>query len=210
MYYYLKSSYSELVRRKTGSAQPNLNTKILKDFEIIDVPLEQQISIGEILEQFDLKIYLNRQINHTLEQMAQALFQSWFIDFDPVIDNALDAGTPIPSALEPRAQRRRAVRSAPGFTPLPEDVRRLFPSTFVESPDPSVGLSGWVPEGWVVSTVGQEFDVTMGQSPPGSTYNEVGEEFHSFKVRPTLVFAIRVTEYIVLNLNDLRIEAIHC
>lgn len=46
------------------------------------------------------KISLNRQINQTLEQMAQTLFKSWFVDFDPVIDNALDAGNEIPEPLQ--------------------------------------------------------------------------------------------------------------
>ncbi|MGU3231654.1 restriction endonuclease subunit S [Vibrio cholerae] len=168
VYYYLKSSYSELVRRKTGSAQPNLNTKILKDFEIVDLPLARQTAIGDQLEALDQKIILNRQINQTLEQMAQTLFKSWFVDFDPVIDNALDAGNPIPDELQHRAEVRKAVRESEGFKPLPDEVRQLFPDAFEESE------LGWVPKGWKPSNVGAEFDVTMGQSPPGSTYNELG------------------------------------
>ena len=46
-------------------------------------------------------------MNATLEEMAQALFKSWFVDFDPVIDNALAAGNPIPDELTPRAEVRR-------------------------------------------------------------------------------------------------------
>ncbi|HGS4560506.1 TPA: restriction endonuclease subunit S [Vibrio cholerae] len=141
VYYYLKSSYSELVRRKTGSAQPNLNTKILKDFEIVDLPLARQTAIGDQLEALDQKITLNRQINQTLEQMAQTLFKSWFVDFDPVMDNALDAGNPIPDELQHRAEARKAVRE--GFKSLPDEVRQLFPDAFEESE------LGWVPEGWM-------------------------------------------------------------
>ena len=39
--------------------------------------------------------------------MSQTLFKSWFVDFDPVIDNALDAGNPIPEALQSRAELRQ-------------------------------------------------------------------------------------------------------
>lgn len=159
VYYYLKSSYSELVRRKTGSAQPNLNTKILKDFEIVDLPLARQTAIGDQLEALDQKITLNRQINQTLEQMAQTLFKSWFVDFDPVMDNALDAGNPIPDELQHRAETRKTVRESEGFKPLPEDVRQLFPDAFEESE------LGWVPKGWVVSTAGDEFTVKGGSTP---------------------------------------------
>lgn len=167
LYYYISSaSFKAIVDKyKGGSVQGYTNITTLKALPIPVPSLKTQRFIVEKLVSLDNKITLNRQINHTLEQMAQALFQSWFVDFDPVIDNALDAGTPIPAALEPRAQRRRAVRAESGFTPLPDEIRRLFPSAFVESSDPSVGLSGWVPEGWEVSTTGEELTVKGGSTP---------------------------------------------
>ena len=48
-------------------------------------------------------------MNQTLEQMAQALFKSWFVDFDPVIDNAILSGNEIPEALKTKAERRKAL-----------------------------------------------------------------------------------------------------
>ncbi|MUH94997.1 restriction endonuclease subunit S [Aliivibrio fischeri] len=169
VYYYLKYSYAELVRRKTGSAQPNLNTSILKEFEIVDFSLKEQIKIGDLLEEFDKKIILNRQINQTLEQMAQTLFKSWFVDFDPVIDNALDAiangqDIEVPESLAKRFEVRKAVRESEGFEPLPADIRQLFPCEFEES-ELSVGICGFVPKGWAVSTTSEELVVKGGSTP---------------------------------------------
>jgi type I restriction enzyme S subunit len=101
-----------------------------------------QQAVSKIAKDFDRKMLLNNQINQILEQMAQTLFKSWFVDFDPVIDNALDAGNPIPELFETRVERRKAVRESADFKPLPDDVRQLFPSEFEESE------LGWVPKGW--------------------------------------------------------------
>lgn len=77
--------------------------------------------------------------------MSQTLFKSWFVDFDPVIDNALDAGNPIPEALQTRAKLRQKVRNSADFKPLPAEIRSLFPSEFEETE------LGWVPKGWNIS-----------------------------------------------------------
>ncbi|MCW1009256.1 hypothetical protein OJ602_10810, partial [Streptococcus anginosus] len=65
-------------------------------------------------------------------------------------------------------------RESDNFKPLSEDIRRLFPDAFEECAESALGLGGWIPTSWTLSNVGAEFDVTMGQSPPGSTYNEIG------------------------------------
>ena len=80
-------------------------------------------------------------MNETLEAMAQALFKSWFVDFDPVIDNALAAGNPIPDPLKAKADRRKALGDQ--RKPLPEDLQNQFPDCFVYNDE-----MGWVPEGW--------------------------------------------------------------
>lgn len=173
---YIISSYGFVQYVKliqTGTAVPHISGKQIKDYEFRLPPKSVRKQIGRIVKQLDDKANLNRQINQTLEQMAQALFKSWFVDFDPVIDNALDAGFfeqdwPIPDELQHRAEARKAVRESESFKPLPDEVRQLFPDAFEESE------LGWVPKGWKPSNVGAEFDVTMGQSPPGSTYNELG------------------------------------
>ena len=82
-------------------------------------PLTVQKAIAHILGSLDDKIELNRRMNETLEAMAQALFKSWFVDFDPVIDNALAAGKPIPEELKKKAEIRRALGDT--RKPLPEE-----------------------------------------------------------------------------------------
>ncbi|MCD0164101.1 restriction endonuclease subunit S [Deinococcus sp. 14RED07] len=73
-----------LKNHAVGATMPNLNTSILGSLPFILPPLPVQRQIADILSAFDDKIELNRQMNRTLEQMARALFKSWFIDFDPV------------------------------------------------------------------------------------------------------------------------------
>lgn len=160
---------SWVVRHAIGATMPNLNTSILSALPVL-IPAAKEIQrIVEIWSAVSEKITLNTQINQTLEQMAQALFKSWFVDFEPVIDNALDAGNPIPEPLAERAARRKAMwaagcESAPAR--LPTEIRRLFPDRFEEDE-----TLGWVPVGWGGSQIGSEFHVVMGQSPPGSSYN---------------------------------------
>jgi len=90
--------------------------------------------------------------------MAQALFKSWFVDFDPVIDKALATGNPIPEILHRRAEVRRALGDR--RKPLPADIAQHFPSRFVFSEE-----IGWVPEGWEISTVGDQVETTGGGTP---------------------------------------------
>ena len=87
----------------------------------------------------DDKIDLNRRMNETLEGMAQAFFKSWFVDFDPVIDNALAAGNPIP---EPLAQRAETRRQALAYGTANRDSAQAFPASFRFTEE-----LGWIPEG---------------------------------------------------------------
>nr|CRH07214.1 Protein of unknown function. Containing restriction endonuclease, type I, S subunit, EcoBI domain and nucleotidyltransferase domain [Candidatus Magnetococcus massalia] len=119
-------------------------------------PLEQK-AIAHILGSLDDKIELNRRMNETLEAMAQALFKSWFVDFDPVIDNALAAGHEIPKALKARAATRQALSD--DRKPLPEEIRQLFPSSFEFNEE-----MGWVPEGWEVNGLNQIIELAYGKS----------------------------------------------
>ena len=73
-----------LVRHAVGATMPNLNTGILAAVPIYLPPLRTQLEIAEILGALDDRITLLRETNATLEAIAQALFKSWFVDFDPV------------------------------------------------------------------------------------------------------------------------------
>ena len=67
-----------------GTGVPTLNRNHLSSILISDLGIEKEKEIANILGSLDQKIQLNTQINQTLEQIAQALFKSWFVDFDPV------------------------------------------------------------------------------------------------------------------------------
>ena len=86
VYYTLLNRYEELSSLANGGAQQNLNAQIIKDFEI-DLPtLQTQHAISHLLGCLDSKIEQNAQINQNLEQQAQAIFKSWFVDFEPFQD----------------------------------------------------------------------------------------------------------------------------
>ena len=143
----------------SGSAQPSLNRNFVHPVPVEVPPLPEQRAIAHILGTLDDKIELNRRMNETLEAMARALFKSWFVDFDPV--------------------RAKAEGRDPG---LPQPLTDLFPDSFEDSE------LGEIPRGWEVGCVDDEFDVTMGQSPPGDTYNEVGDGLPFYQGRTDFGF----------------------
>lgn len=187
--YYCVSSQkaiNKLIQDSECTGVPKINLAYLKSFPVLLPNLDEQKNIVDVLGSINKKITLNRRINQTLEQMAQALFKSWFVDFDPVIDNALDAGffeqdLEFSDELLRRAEARKTVLESTDFKALPDAIRQMFPTAFEECAEPSFGLGGWVPEGWRPSNFGVEFDVTMGQSPPGSTYNDIGNGLPFFQ-----------------------------
>lgn len=86
VYYFLRYKFVELASLANGGAQQNLNAQIIKDFDIPLPSLQEQEQIANILSSFDDKIENNRRINDNLEQQVQALFKSWFVDFEPFRD----------------------------------------------------------------------------------------------------------------------------
>ena len=150
LYYILSSKYYKdiLFNAASGSGQPNLSPSIISNIEIPFVNINQQKAIAHILGSLDDKIELNRQINKTLESMAQALFKSWFVDFDPVIDNAIAAGNPIPEPLQARAAKRVAWISDSAIREQNQTISKQFPSEFEFNEE-----MGWIPKGWVVMSI---------------------------------------------------------
>ncbi|MBB6442487.1 type I restriction enzyme S subunit [Phycisphaera mikurensis] len=118
-----------------GHGTGKLATPVLQSMQIALPPLSEQRAIAAVLGSLDDKIALNRRMNRTLESLARAWFQSWFVDFDPVHANA--AGRPT----------------------LPPDLAALFPATFTPSP------LGDIPEGWEVKPVGDIVDCVGGGTP---------------------------------------------
>jgi type I restriction enzyme S subunit len=84
LYYFLsKEVQNEIQRIAIGGVIPGFNLTQFREFEVIVPPLNVQNEIVAILDSLDSKIELNRQTNQTLEHMAQAIFKSWFVDFEP-------------------------------------------------------------------------------------------------------------------------------
>lgn len=104
----------------TGAVQPKLSKQSLEAIEIPVPPLEDRLKINEILNSFTHKIANNKAMNQTLEKLAQRIFKSWFIDFDPVKANK--EGLP--------------------FDGLSSEIQALFPSEFEDSE------LGMIPKGW--------------------------------------------------------------
>ena len=86
VFYALCNDYAYLASLANGGAQQNLNAQHIREFKIPFPSLEEQEYIADILSSIDNKIELNRRINDNLEQQAQALFKSWFVDFEPFKD----------------------------------------------------------------------------------------------------------------------------
>lgn len=85
LYWFLANEYNILGKVElTGIGAGKLDTLNMQNMVLRLPPLPTQRQIAAILSAFDDKIELNRQMNRTLEQMARALFKSWFVDFDPV------------------------------------------------------------------------------------------------------------------------------
>ncbi|EMF7449057.1 restriction endonuclease subunit S [Vibrio parahaemolyticus] len=126
-YLYWVLKLADTYSLRTGSAQPQITINSLDSFNVlIHQDLSMQRSIADFLDKLDLKIGVNSQINQTLEQMAQAIFKSWFVDFDPV---KAKMNGELPEGMD-------------------ATTASLFPEKLVES---ELGL---IPEGWDAVKVG--------------------------------------------------------
>ena len=156
IYYFFKSHQGryELLKNASQVGTPGIGQPLtsLKNIEIKLPSLREQRKIVKILSDLDEKIHLNNQINQTLESIAQALFKSWFIDFDPVrakIAAKQEGKDPELAAMcvisgKSEAELRQMAKE--DFAEL-QATAALFPDELVESE------LGEVPKGWSVSKV---------------------------------------------------------
>lgn len=160
LYFILKSELlkEQIINLISGSAVPQLPARDIRKFILPVINRSLQNKITNIISDINDKVNLNIEINQTLEKMSQTLFKSWFVDFDPVIDNALDAGNPIPEALQARAELRQKVRNSTDFKPLPAEIRSLFPSEFEETE------LGWVLGGWETNRLENILELAYGKA----------------------------------------------
>jgi type I restriction enzyme S subunit len=156
----------------SGSVQKDLNHAAFLTLSIPKPELSEQKAIASILDSLDDKIELNRQMNETLEAMAQALFKSWFVDFDPVIDNALAAGNTIPDEFSERAEQRKGIEKKDD-----SDIQDLFPDEFEFTEE-----MGWIPKGWGISEVKDFGQVVCGKTPSKKKAEYYGNDISFIKI----------------------------
>jgi type I restriction enzyme S subunit len=154
IYYALKSSKFQnyIKSQATGSTIKNVSLKLLRDY-VLELPdIIQQKRISKILSNLDDKIRINNQINQTLESIAQAIFKSWFIDFDPV--RAKIAAKQEGKDSELAAMCAISGKSETELEQMAEDDFAELQATAALFPDELVGSElGEVPKGWSVSKV---------------------------------------------------------
>src|SRR5690554_6745585 len=141
----------------SGSAQKSLNRNAVYPFEV-EIPKSraEQERISSVLSSLEEKVGVNQKINQTLEQMAQAIFKSWFVDFEPVKAKiaALEAGGSEEDALlaamqaisaKDEIELARLQAEQPGQYAELRATAELFPSAMQDSE------LGEIPEGWAIA-----------------------------------------------------------
>lgn len=85
LYCFMRSDnfHTQLINYSVGSSQPTIPMNIIRQLSVLLPPLSEQKTIAATLSCLDDKIELNNRMNRTLEEMAQAIFKSWFVDFEP-------------------------------------------------------------------------------------------------------------------------------
>lgn len=179
-----------LIRHAVGATMPNLNTGILSTVPINLPPLKAQLEIAETLGSLDDRITLLRETNATLEAIAQALFKSWFVDFDPVHANiaaknapegAVQGGASAAQGMTagvPEAGQRREPLPTMQAAALDAATAALFPDSFEES---ELGL---VPRGWRMLPLDEAYEINpsrklkKGEVAPYLDMASVGTQGH--------------------------------
>ena len=138
--YVLLAEHDTLLRFASGTTHQTIYFPEAKAFHVCLPEIKLQKAIAEVLQSLDDRITLLRETNATVEAIAQALFKSWFVDFDPV----------------------RAKQEGRAPEGMDEATASLFPDGFEES---ELGL---VPRGWPVTSFSDTIDVIGGGTPKTS------------------------------------------
>lgn len=158
IYYLLKNNIDKIESFASGSTFKEISKTTFEEIKFNLPPLSEQKRIAEILSSLDDKIEINKQINQTLEEMAQALFKSWFIDFDPVKakkavlesggseEEANFAAMKVISSKSDDELKKFKDTNPSEYQEL-EETARLFPSEFQDSE------LGEIPLGWEVKSL---------------------------------------------------------
>ncbi len=187
-YYFFSSRTGKLVINaivEQGAGAAGVRGSDLSKVLVPDVDIVYQNKVAEVFDQIDSKIELNRQTNQTLEQIAQAIFKSWFVDFDPVKakiqakQNGQDPERAAMCAISGKSleeleqlEAKESANIAGGTTPVTtspstfeqlKTTAALFPDALVESE------LGEIPEGWDVTRFKQiveKYIDNRGKTPP--------------------------------------------
>ncbi|OKY77067.1 MAG: hypothetical protein BM485_00385 [Desulfobulbaceae bacterium DB1] len=167
LYAYLSPSFQETIRSKTihGATVDRIALKEMPSFPIRIPPKEEQIVVVNVLKDHCSKIELNRRINQTLEEMAQAIFKSWFVDFEPVKAKTLAKA----NGQDPERAAMCAISGKsdaeldhlpPGQLVQLRATAALFPDELIDS---ELGL---IPKGWEVKSMRELAEIiTKGTTP---------------------------------------------
>ncbi len=148
----------------SGSVVSHIRVPDCLKFELNLPPLEEQKRIAKVLRDLDNKINLNRQTNETLEEIAQAIFKSWFVDFDPTRariaakENGQDPELAAMATIAGKSIDELETLSDAQLDNL-KSTAALFPDKLVESE------LGEIPDGWSWSEIGNEVNVVGGGTP---------------------------------------------
>ncbi|HAV4464351.1 TPA: restriction endonuclease subunit S [Acinetobacter baumannii] len=166
LYFLLSSEHikKQINSLTSGSAVPQLPARDIKKFELPKIPKKIQDRIDKIIGDLHFKIHINNQINQTLESIAQSIFKSWFIDFDPVRakiaakQEGKDTELAAMCAISGKSEVEIQQMSDDDFIEL-QATAALFPDELVESE------LGEVPKGWDAITLGNFLEIKRGGSP---------------------------------------------
>jgi type I restriction enzyme, S subunit len=157
-----------VVRHAHGATMPNLNTAILSALPFVVPPLSEQRAIARVLSMLDDKIELNRRMNTTLGAIAQALFKSWFVDFDPVHAKAKGRDPGLPkhlAALFPDSLENSGLRESPHgwrhgtLGEIAENPRRVVQPSRLDPGAPYIGLGHMPQRSIILSKWGRAEDL---------------------------------------------------
>ncbi|WP_410679605.1 restriction endonuclease subunit S [Avibacterium paragallinarum] len=207
LYYLLRSKKYKnyILSMCNGTTVKNISPKSILSYEVKIPTLEEQTYIAKQLQSFDKKIELNTQTNQTLEQIAQAIFKHWFIDFAPVHAkaNALARGETTEQA-ELAAMACLSGKTAEKITALKtqdptayhqlQQTAAAFPSEFVETE------MGEVPRGWEVKQVKDMGKIICGKTPSKKKEEFYGNDIPFIKI-PDMhnnTFIIKTTDNLSL------------
>jgi type I restriction enzyme S subunit len=163
-----------IARMEGTSGRQRVSWQALSDFEYSFPDKEERKEIGALLKTIDDQIFVSHQINLKVEKMAQAIFKSWFVHFEPVRARtaAIEAGEdPILASMRCISGKNKAdldamkILDSHSYDEL-RKIANLFPDALIES---ELGL---IPEGWTISNVGEILELAYGKGLKELNRNE--------------------------------------